>query len=82
MTAYCGHAVSFGGKWFGGLARSGSRTAQDHKNQKNNVLRKANAIRPFSPILDVMNFFDVDASGFLMYLDPPYAGRTKAHNFN
>lgn len=71
MTAYVGYGMSFGGKWFGGYARNG-RGTNYAINAKRSLLLKA------SLLLRACNYEDVTGPG-VYYLDPPYAGRTKAH---
>ena len=87
LTAYVGFGMGFGGKYFGGFARS-ERGAPSSDNERRSivlreaVLRKAAALRSVGA--------DVAAHGYLaydgqvettMYLDPPYAGRTKQSKF-
>lgn len=79
MTAYCGYAMSFGGKWFGGFARSGAGIATSQANQRKAVLRKIEAIRESSIVcLDYREVAVPDKS--VVYLDPPYQSRTKPHH--
>lgn len=86
LTAWMGYAMSFGGKWFGGLARQGADdpqgTARSQRNQKAAALRKASAIRGKARImcLDYTEALQGIAPGSVVYLDPPYADRTKAHH--
>lgn len=75
LTAFAGFGCSFGGKWFGGYASSGSRNYA--KNAKNSLLKKMGKCK------DVV-FFYADykeallavPKGSLVYLDPPYAHTT------
>ena len=81
ITAYAGFGMSFGGKWFGGLARSGSDTARVQNNQRCATLRKAEALRNAGPVIQRRDYQSIDAQNCLIYLDPPYANRTKAHDY-
>lgn len=87
-TAYIGHACSFGGKWFGGLARhSRGKGVCDHTkksqiNQKLSVLTKAGILRVYKPKIVCCSYNGMSISNSLVYLDPPYADRTKAHKHN
>jgi len=89
LTAYCGFGISFAGKWFGGYVRGskgGSNTNlwyRMHENQQLSVLRKAAAIRPYKPEIVCLSCFDLEFNKeeCIVYLDPPYENRTKAHNF-
>lgn len=85
LTAWAGYALSFGGKWYGGLARQGNGdsagTARSQLNQKTAALRKAKAIQGSS--VTCMDYAEAVANapnGAVVYLDPPYADRTKAHH--
>ena len=85
MTAWFGVAVSFGGKWFGGLARH-SRGKLDHYDfapQVNSTMKKVEVLRRFDPDLRELDYHEATKNlrGWVVYLDPPYAGRTKAHCF-
>ena len=86
MTAWCGYAVSFGGKWFGGYARFGAAAgldgiARSHQVQRAASLRKIEAIRMKVGRLDHGDYRDRDyPDGSVVYLDPPYANRTRAHH--
>ena len=83
MTAYCGFAMSFGGKWFAAFARSGDRTPRNQINQRDATLRKADAIRPHNPVITFCDYTEyTGVENALVYLDPPYEKRTKAHNFD
>ena len=83
MTAYCGYAMSFGGKWFGGLARSGDLTARSQTNQKMACLRKIRAVCGVVKRIQSLDYRDAlneVCDGSVVYLDPPYGGRTVAHH--
>ena len=82
MTAYCGFGMSFGGKWFGGYARNGIGTNYA-LNAKRSVLLKVSVLLKASVLLKVSDYRMIrPRGGAVMYLDPPYAGRTKAHAFD
>lgn len=85
MTAWCGYALSFGGKWFGGLARqsrddhAGNKRAQ--LNQQLALARKVAVIRPYVRGVICCDYKSVELPDrSVFYLDPPYADRTKAHH--
>lgn len=87
MTAWCGYAMSFGGKWFGGMARQGkddaAGTAHSQAAQRAAALRKIEAVRPRVRRLVCMDYRDIFATipdQAVVYLDPPYADRTRAHH--
>lgn len=81
LTAWYGIACSFGGKWFGGVARSDGRT--DFEPQRRSTARKADALRPYHPELLCGDYREVGIpDSAVVYCDPPYEGRSKAHHFN
>ena len=75
LKAFIGYGCSFGGKWFGGFARSVGR---DHSQEsRRNVLKQAQHL---SNVTFVSGYYDtlVKAKpGDLVYCDPPYEGTTK-----
>lgn len=82
MTAYCGYAMSFGGKWFGGLARC-ERGKHQQMAQKAACVRKAKVMVENAVRLECADYRDVVnkiAAGAVVYLDPPYASGTIAHH--
>lgn len=74
--AFIGFGCSFGGKWFGGNAKSAGRNhyAESRRNLLNTAefLRSANNVQ-----ISIASFFDVLPvalkSRLLIYCDPPYA---------
>lgn len=72
MKAFCGFGCSFGGKWFGGYARSGARNYAS--NARNSILKAGVP----SAALASVSFFDARPHPLdgVLYLDPPYAGTT------
>lgn len=86
LTAWYGAALSFGGKWFAGVARGhksdGTRyvngTSIECMNKKINSLRCVANIK-----LSVGSYKNLNIpDSAVVYCDPPYAGRTKAHHFD
>ena len=85
MTAYVGFAWSFGGKLFGGLARSATRQDKRGANGQNfgsyaGTMRKIVTLRLVkdSVIFTCGDYASVPVpDGAMVYLDPPYEGRTK-----
>lgn len=72
MTAFVGFGCSFGGKWFGGLARSKDRNYAS--NAKNSLLKQLPKIQQVK--FKQQPYFDINVSGCLIYCDPPYANTT------
>lgn len=71
--AFIGFGCSFGGKYFGGYARSGSRNYAS--NARNSILRKRSGL--IGAHIEHADFLAcVHVEGFLIYLDPPYANTT------
>lgn len=84
LTAWYGIALSFGGKWFGGVARN-SRIHEDggYISQKNSTQRKVWCLQNVDLNLYCGSYTDLFIpDGAVVYLDPPYEGRTKAHHFD
>lgn len=83
LTGFCGFAMSFGGKWFGGYARHHS----SHRDCPVAMRAATQSVRN-SAIRQSVNLQGVDfrccsyvdleiPSGSLIYCDPPYAGTTR-----
>jgi DNA adenine methylase len=74
LRAFIGYGCSFGGKWFGGYARSGTR---------NYALNAHNSLLKQAPVLDYITLYWADYRqqpyGFcdVIYCDPPYKGTTR-----
>ena len=90
LTAWYGTACSFGGKWFGGVARSTKNGVVDRnsfKSQAKSTEHKAASMRK-CPDLQLLccSYEDLEIpNGTVVYCDPPYSGgksRTKAHRFD
>lgn len=84
LTAWYGIALSFGGKWFGGVARN-SRIKRDYgyESQRSGTAKKIQYLRGVDCVLCNSSYTDVDIPDkAVVYLDPPYEGRTKAHHFD
>jgi DNA adenine methylase len=82
MSAYCGYAMSFGGKWYGGLARS-NHTDRSQRAQKKACLRKAAALRSHVKAINNLDYREAlrgIPDNVVVYLDPPYFSRTVAHH--
>jgi DNA adenine methylase len=78
MKAFCGFGVSFGGKWFAGYARDAPHHCSYYAAAaRRALLRDVPRVLAAGHIFGEGSFFDVaPQSGFLLYLDPPYAGTT------
>lgn len=79
MTAFCGHGVSFGAKWFGGYARDGKGKTNFALNSRKSTLLKLGVMSKANVTFQTTPFNNIRPTGAVLYLDPPYAGRTKAH---
>lgn len=74
---FCGYFTSFGGKWFGGVARDPGGGYDFVKGARNTCLK-------FKPYLQQIKFYCSDYEdllrtlplGCLIYCDPPYIGTT------
>ena len=84
LTAWYGIALSFGGKWFGGVARNSRiRDAGGYESQRNSTKSKVNSLSEMNIDLHIGSYKDlIIPDNAVVYLDPPYEGRTKAHHFN
>lgn len=85
-TAYYGFGMSFGSKYFGGYARNKAGTDYAANLQRSMALKRATLIKRIaidSAALLCMSYDQLPLPGrSFVYCDPPYAGRTKAHNFD
>jgi DNA adenine methylase len=77
LKAFAGFGCSWGGKWFGGYARSGTR---------NYALNARNSLLKMAPKLagvqwHARDYRDAKPGGFFIYADPPYEGAT-AYDFS
>jgi len=74
LVAFVGFGCSFGGKWFAGYARAGSRNYAS--NARNSVLSKRGRLSDVN--FAVTNIFTSrpPEENCLIYLDPPYRGTT------
>lgn len=76
LKAWYGIACSFGGKWFGGVARSKGKT--DFKPQARSTARKADTLRPCHPELSWGSYKEMSIpDGSVVYCDPPVPGQDK-----
>lgn len=74
MKAFAGFGQSFGAKWFGGYARRKSGNRNDAGECRRALLRDVPAVVRQGHVFEHGSFFEVrPRSGFLLYLDPPYA---------
>lgn len=84
LTAWYGIALSFGGKWFGGVARH-TRGQQEtsYEAERKSMYKKIDALRNVETWLNTGSYCDLDIpDNAVVYCDPPYEGRTKAHHFD
>lgn len=78
LTAFIGIGCSFGGKWFGGYARSGKRNYCS--NAKNSLLLQVPKIKDVQ-FIDGL-FHEHKPENMLVYCDPPYQGTTQYGAFS
>lgn len=88
LTAWYGVACSFGGKWYGGVARNKTTTGPTgFEGQAKSTEKKAASMRT-CPDLTLLccSYEELEIpDGAVVYCDPPYSGgksRTKAHRFD
>lgn len=88
LTAWYGVACSFGGKWYGGVARHQTTTGPTgFEAQARSTEKKAASMRK-CPDLTLLccSYEELEIpDGAVVYCDPPYSGgkaRTKAHRFD
>lgn len=73
MTGYVGFACSFGGKFFGGAARTNGVIKPSWKN----TMDRVRWVREFDVELSCRPYWEFESCDTaLTYLDPPYVGRT------
>lgn len=84
LTAWYGIALSFGGKWFGGVARNSRIRENDgYESQRNSTESKVDSLSKVNTDLHIGSYKDLTVpDNAVVYLDPPYEGRTKAHHFD
>lgn len=73
---FVGFGCSFGGKFFGGYARSGTRNYA--MNAHNAILKKAKALRGVH--FSCGPYDSLAPKNSLVYCDPPYAGTTQGYS--
>jgi len=73
---FVGFGCSFGGKFFGGYARSGMRNYA--MNAHNSILKKANALRGVH--FSCGPYSSLAPKNSLVYCDPPYANTTQGYS--
>lgn len=87
LTAWYGCACSFGGKWYGGVARNQDTTGPTgFEAQARSTEKKAASMRKCPDLTLLCCSYDEleIPDGAVVYCDPPYSGgktRTKAHRF-
>ena len=86
LTAWYGHACSFGGKWFGSWARNNKGEELEEYNNKSkveNAIKTANIVKQANNLkVYVADYWDTikDLVGWVLYLDPPYEGTGKGYS--
>ena len=79
MKAFLGFGCSFGGKWFGGFARSKKDRDRNFVTAARNVLlRDVDALVSAGCEIARVNFLDIEPAptDMVLYFDPPYANTT------
>ena len=84
LTAWYGIACSFGGKWFGAIARNKRDTPNgDYSPQLRSTQKKSQSIAMCNPTLMNNDYKNIEIpDGAVVYCDPPYEGREKVHHFD
>lgn len=85
LTAWYGFGLSFGGKWFGGVARGHNMDGTSYVNgtKIEAMNKKIDSLRLVKTELHTGSYKDLEIPNeAVVYLDPPYEGRTKAHHFD
>lgn len=80
LTAYYGFGFSFGGAYYTSYIKPGTSHNGD---QVKSVKKKVDSISQVNVDLHMGSYKDlVIPDNAVVYLDPPYEGRTKAHHFD
>ena len=84
LTAWYGVALSFGGKWFGGVARhSKGKMEKSYESGRKSMYKKIDSLRMVETEMHTGSYKGLEIpNGAVVYCDPPYEGRTKAHHFD
>ena len=83
LTAWYGVALSFGGKWFRGVARCPKdKRRKSYEYERKSIRKKIDSLRMVETEMYTGSYKDLEIpNGAVVYCDPPYEGRTKAHHF-
>jgi DNA adenine methylase len=76
LRGFVGFGCSFGGKFFGGYARSGNRNYA--MNAHNAIIKKAKSLQGVSFLH--RNYSECAPENSLVYCDPPYANTTQGYS--
>ena len=84
LTAWYGVALSFGGKWFGGVARcSKGHMEKSYEPERESTRKKIDLLRMVETEMHTGSYKNLKIpDGAVVYCDPPYEGRTKAYYFD
>lgn len=78
IVCFAGHCASWGGKWFGGLARGHKRQREPIRAAAKTLIDRVAACAKTS--FACMDYSDaIVATGDVVYCDPPYAGTTNGY---
>lgn len=78
LTGFCGFGLSFGGKFFGGYAKSKDSSRDYVKNAINSSLRKIIPLK--NAVFSCTDYRNVPIrTGDLVYCDPPYHGTRQGY---
>lgn len=76
IRAFAGFGCSFGGKWFGGYARTPGGTRNYAAEQSRDAVKLGKALQSAS--IECLSYLDAPDAD-VTYCDPPYAGTTGYH---
>lgn len=83
LTAWYGVALSFGGKWFGGVARDKYPYAVNYGYCRVSTQKKVDSLRMVETEMRTGSYKGLEIpNDAVVYCDPPYEGRIKAHHFD
>lgn len=80
ITAYIGFGFCFGGSWYSTYIKPGTSHIGDQRKSIYNKVRELSKVVYELHNVDYANLVIPD--GAVVYCDPPYEGRTKAHHFD
>lgn len=88
LTAWFGYGLSYFGQWMNHLDRGGKgrRETYDFTGEVASTMRKVAVLKSCKELLimcaDYLEMLQHNPAGYVIYADPPYESRTKAHCFD